>query len=104
MDDERTLGQTSCDEYFLSDSKGCPLKIWDCCPMESGVTFDELKEKIQVSAKTRYSTKESKAIIYPIENGKMKVEFIEPQRAITPGQSIVFYDGDIVLGGGKIEI
>ena len=63
-----------------------------------------LKEKIQVSAKTRYSTKESKAIIYPIENGKMKVEFIEPQRAITPGQSIVFYDGDIVLGGGKIEI
>ena len=65
---------------------------------------DKLKEKIQVSAKTRYSTKESKAIIYPIENGKMKVEFIEPQRAITPGQSIVFYDGDIVLGGGKIEI
>ena len=57
---------------------------------------DKLKEKIQVSAKTRYSTKESKAIIYPIENGKMKVEFIEPQRAITPGQSIVFYDGDIV--------
>lgn len=47
MDDERTLGQTSCDEYFLSDCKGCPLKIWDCCPMESGVTFDELKEKIQ---------------------------------------------------------
>ena len=37
---------------------------------------DKLKEKIQVSAKTRYSTKESKAIIYPIENGKMKVEFI----------------------------
>lgn len=66
-----------------------------------------IKEKItkptKVSAKTRYSTKESKAIIYPIENGKMKVEFIEPQRAITPGQSIVFYDGDIVLGGGKIE-
>ena len=63
---------------------------------------DEILEKTEVMAKIRYSAKEAKAYIYPIDNGKMKVEFEEPQRAITPGQSIVFYIDDIVLGGGKI--
>lgn len=67
-----------------------------------------IKEKyttpLRVSAKTRYSTRQAEAIINPIYNNKIKVEFLEPQRAITPGQSIVFYDEDIVLGGGKIEI
>lgn len=65
--------------------------------------YDEIKEPMEVNAKIRYSSKESKAIIYPIQQGKMKVEFEEPQRAITPGQSIVFYVDDIVLGGGIIE-
>lgn len=63
---------------------------------------DEILEKTEVMAKIRYSAKESKAFIYPIEDGKMKVEFEEPQRAITPGQSVVFYIDDCVLGGGKI--
>lgn len=63
----------------------------------------DLSRPIEVMAKVRYRAKESKAILYPKEDGKVKVEFIEPQRAITPGQSVVFYiDDDIVLGGGKI--
>ena len=62
---------------------------------------DEIKNWIDVEIKTRYSTKASKGKIIQ-EEDKIKVVFEKPQRAITPGQSAVFYIGDIVLGGGKI--
>jgi tRNA-specific 2-thiouridylase len=45
---------------------------------------------------------EQDATVYPEDNGFVRVEFDEPQRAITPGQAIVFYDGDTVVGGGTI--
>ena len=64
--------------------------------------MDELRKPMEVMAKIRYAAKESKATIYPLENGNIRVEFVEPQRAITPGQSIVFYIDDVVMGGGKI--
>lgn len=55
-------------------------------------------------AKVRYRAKNAKCKIEKIENQKIKIKFEEPQRAITPGQSIVFYDEeDILLGGGIIE-
>ena len=59
------------------------------------------KQEIEIEAKIRYRSKPAKAIL-KIENNIAKVKFIEPQRAITPGQSVVFYLNDIVLGGGKI--
>ena len=62
---------------------------------------DEIKEEIEVDVKLRYTPKSAKAKIK--QNGKqIKITFNEPQRAVTPGQSAVFYIGDIVLGGGKI--
>lgn len=63
---------------------------------------DEIKEPIEVDVKTRYSSKVAKAQIIQNAN-EIKVIFEEPQRAITPGQSAVFYIDDIVLGGGKIK-
>lgn len=64
--------------------------------------IDELREKMNVTVKTRYSSKEEKATIEMIEKDKIKVTFENPVARITPGQSAVFYLGDIVVGGGKI--
>ena len=62
---------------------------------------DTSKEPMKVSVKTRYSAKKAEATIYQ-EDDIIRVVFDEPQKALTPGQSAVFYVGDIVLGGGKI--
>ncbi len=64
--------------------------------------FNKLEQEMEVTAKIRYRAKEAEAKIIPIEEDKIKVEFKNPQRAITKGQSVVFYKGDIVVGGGKI--
>ena len=65
------------------------------------ILVDEIKDWMEVEVKTRYSTKTAKAKI--VQDGEfIKIVFNEPQRAITPGQSAVFYIGDIVVGGGKI--
>ena len=65
------------------------------------LSIDEINEWIEVDVKIRYSSKVAKAKIKQ-EGEFLRVIFEEPQRAVTPGQSAVFYDGDIVLGGGKI--
>ena len=56
-----------------------------------------------MTAKVRYGKREGRATVEPLDAGKVRVAFEEPQRAVTPGQSVVFYDGDTVVGGGIIE-
>ena len=58
---------------------------------------------VRCAAKTRYSQTEAACTAYPLPDGGLRVVFNQPQRAITAGQAVVLYDGDVVLGGGTIE-
>lgn len=60
-------------------------------------------QPVRCAAKTRYSQTEAPCTAYPLPDGGLRVVFDQPQRAITPGQAVVLYDGDVVLGGGTIE-
>lgn len=66
------------------------------------MSIEDLDGEREVVAKIRYSHKGSKCLIKKVEEDKVHCKFEEPQRAITPGQAVVFYDGDYVLGGGTI--
>lgn len=65
--------------------------------------FPVLETPIRVTAKVRYRHTAQSATVYPAENGTARVVFDEPQRAITPGQAVVLYDGDMVVGSGTIS-
>ena len=66
------------------------------------IAFPTLTAPLRCKAKARSRMAEQNATVYPMENGFARVVFDEPQRAITPGQAVVLYDGDTVLGGGTI--
>ncbi len=67
------------------------------------ISINKLDGEMKVTAKIRYSAKPATAVITPLGNDSVSVRFETPQRAITPGQSVVFYDGDVVVGGGTID-
>ena len=67
------------------------------------ILFEKLESNLRVSAKIRYSAKPQLATLIPLENNRVKVVFDEKQRAITKGQSVVFYLENLVVGGGIIE-
>lgn len=66
------------------------------------IALPGLEAPIRVTAKTRYSQREAAAVVEPLPHGRARVTFEEPQRAITVGQAVVFYDGEAVVGGGTI--
>ncbi|MCR5481697.1 MAG: tRNA 2-thiouridine(34) synthase MnmA [Clostridia bacterium] len=95
-------------EVILADNED----LFGCEVISSGNFFTgfenekglpRIYEGMRVKAKIRYAAKPSDAVITRLENGLVKAVFDVAQRAKTPGQSIVFYDDDLVIGGGFIE-
>lgn len=77
-----------------------------CCGGQVCQTIpDELKAWLAdgIRAKIRYAAKPAEASVTLLDDGRIMASFSEPQRAPTPGQSIVFYKGDLVIGGGFID-
>lgn len=114
-----TIGQRK----GLGISAGKPLYVCEISPEKNTVTLgDEAQlfsdtficknfnwisgasptKDIRCNVKIRYRQKEQPATVAPLSDGSVKIVFDSPQRAVTPGQSAVLYDGDTVLGGGEI--
>lgn len=66
------------------------------------LAFDELTGPMRVNARIRYGAREGLGTVEPLEGGRIKLTFDKPQRAVTPGQSVVLYSGEQVVGGGII--
>ena len=66
------------------------------------IAFDEPAAPVRANVKVRYRHEPAPATIYPLPDSCVRIVFDEPQRAITPGQATIFYDGDEVVGGGWI--
>ncbi len=67
------------------------------------IGVEKLAEPMRIQAQVRYKDTPSPATLYPEANGCIRVVFDEPKRAITPGQSVVMYDNERLVGGGVIE-
>ncbi len=66
------------------------------------IAREDLAEPLRAGVKTRSRQGEQEALVCPEGTGRVRLVFSQPQRAVTPGQAAVFYDGDTVLGGGTI--
>ncbi len=66
------------------------------------ISVPKIEGEIKVCAKIRYNQKEQPATVTQIDDNTLQITFIEPQKAITKGQAVVLYDGDVVVGGGTI--
>jgi tRNA-specific 2-thiouridylase len=67
------------------------------------IAVDDLREPMRVTVKIRHRHEPASAVMERVSDDEVVVTFDEPQRAITPGQAAVFYDGEIVVGGGWIS-
>lgn len=73
-------------------------QVWQMIPGELKAWLGD-----GIRAKIRYAAKPAEASVTLLDDGRIMASFSEPQRAPTPGQSIVFYKGDLVIGGGFID-
>lgn len=72
------------------------------CDRVNFMAMEGLEGEMRLKAKIRYNHPGAECVISPTEDGKVRVTFDQPQRAITPGQAVVFYQGEYVAGGGII--
>ena len=73
------------------------------CSQLNAMAVPAFKSGMEVFAKIRYNHKGAPAVIKSVDDDSLLLEFEEPQRAVTPGQAVVFYHDDYVLGGGIID-
>src|SRR5690625_4125757 len=86
--------QGSTNRYLYSDSLLASDVNW----------INEVERTFTCTAKFRYRQKDSPITVTLQDDGTVHVQFKQLQRAITPGQAVVFYDGDVCLGGGTIDV
>ena len=67
------------------------------------VSIDIPSQEMEVNVRIRYNAPEVNGTLVYLDNGRVRVDFTEPQKSVTPGQSVVFYDGDVVLAGATID-
>jgi len=67
------------------------------------ISMETFTEPIEVTVMTRYRDKETAATLHPLASGNIEVRLSEPKRAVTPGQAAVFYQGEVIVGGGVIQ-
>jgi tRNA-specific 2-thiouridylase len=104
--DDEPLYVTAIDAASATVTVG-PIGDLDRCELyASGVnwTGGVPTGEIEVDARIRYRGREERAIVTPLGHDAARVEFVRPQRAVTPGQAVVFYRGEEVIGGGTIEL
>ena len=89
------VGQGHEHPWLLSDRLEASRLAW--------VSGTAPAEGSSLTAKVRYRQPDQRVVIERIENGRMYLKFESAQRAVTPGQSVVLYDGEVCLGGGIIE-
>ena len=75
---------------------------YECTAEEINLLMSNLQFPLKISAKIRYNSRSSLATVDKIKDDRLSIKFEEPQLAITPGQSIVFYDAEKVVGGAII--
>lgn len=92
--DDNTVVLGSNDDLFVKELTAGDVNL---------IAVEKLQDPMEVTARVRYHQKEKPAVVYPLDGGRIRLEFKEPQRAVTPGQAVVMYSGDTVIGGGVIE-
>jgi tRNA-specific 2-thiouridylase len=89
-----------CDEFEIDRVNWHPVAA--VADRGGGVSDPGYNKKIEAAVKIRYSHPGTSATVTPVENHRARIRLHEAQRAVTPGQAAVFYDGDVVIGGGWI--